>query len=351
MHKTHLGLPAERAQGGAGTREEPRNGYLEGPFAPVTQEVTAHDLQVTGKIPQELNGRFLRVGGNPNPVDPEDPRTYNWFIGSGMVFGVRLRDGKAEWYRNRFVRDDRISATLRLPRVPGPDQLSRREPYREKKGPRYVEANVTNTHVFAVNGRTYAFAEAGVLPMELSYELETVARSDFGGTLNGAWTGHPHRDPVTGELHGIAYFWQWDHASYQVLGTDGTITKRIDVPLTGPSTIHDMAFTEKHAVFLDGPVIFNEAAHAAGYGTARRIMLSRARERALVLTWSSTRRACGRDDGGVTRARPEDRAVRATPERPVPESVRGKAGPARTHGSHTRGGRPGSPHGPSRRTR
>jgi 8'-apo-carotenoid 13,14-cleaving dioxygenase len=182
-----------------------------------------------------------------------------------MVFGVRLRDGKAEWYRNRFVRDDRISATLHLPRVPGPDQLSRAEPYRERKGPRYVEANVTNTHVFAVNGRTYAFAEAGVLPMELSYELETVARTDFGGTLNGAWTGHPHRDPVTGELHGIAYFWQWDHATYQVLGTDGTITKRIDVPLTGPSTIHDMAFTEKYAVFLDGPVIFNEAAHVAGY--------------------------------------------------------------------------------------
>jgi carotenoid cleavage dioxygenase len=145
--------------------------------------------KVKGKIPDDLNGRFLRVGGNPNPVDPEDPRTYNWFIGSGMVFGVRLREGRAEWYRNRFVRDDRISATMRLPRVPGPDQLSRTEPYREKKGPRYVEANVTNTHVFAVNGRTYAFAEAGVLPMELSYELETVARSDFSGTLNGHGPG------------------------------------------------------------------------------------------------------------------------------------------------------------------
>ena len=265
MSKTHLSLPSE----GPGNEVEPdgtpRNGYLEGPFAPVAQEVTAYDLAVTGTIPPELNGRFLRVGGNPNPVDPEDPRTYNWFIGSGMVFGVRLREGTAEWYRNRFVRDDRISATMGLPRVPGPDQLARREPYRLKEGPRYVGVNVANTHVFAVNGRTYAFAEAGVLPMELSYELETVARTDFGGTLNGSWTGHPHRDPVTGELHGIAYYWQWDHASYQVLGTDGTISKRIDVPLTGPSTIHDMAFTGKYAVFLDGPVIFNEAAHAAGY--------------------------------------------------------------------------------------
>jgi len=35
-----------------------------------------------------------------------------------LVFGVRLRDGKAEWYRNRFVRDDRICSTMGLPRVP-----------------------------------------------------------------------------------------------------------------------------------------------------------------------------------------------------------------------------------------
>ena len=119
-----MGFPPSRTRAAPG-QEAPRNGYLEGPFAPVAQEVTAYDLQVTGKIPEELNGRFLRVGGNPSPVDPEDPRTYNWFIGSGMVFGVRLREGRAEWYRNRFVRDDRVSATMHLPRVPGPDQLSR----------------------------------------------------------------------------------------------------------------------------------------------------------------------------------------------------------------------------------
>lgn len=29
-----------------------------------------------------------------------DPGTYNWFTGDGMVHGVRIRDGRAEWYRN-----------------------------------------------------------------------------------------------------------------------------------------------------------------------------------------------------------------------------------------------------------
>jgi carotenoid cleavage dioxygenase-like enzyme len=30
-------------------------------------------------------------------------------------------------------------------------------------------------------------------------------------------------------------------------------------------TIRDMAFTQKYAVFLDGPIVFNETAHAAGH--------------------------------------------------------------------------------------
>ena len=256
---SHLGTSVES------TDEEPRNPYLEGAFAPVSQEVTLTGLEVTGSIPEELNGRFLRVGSNPNPFDPEDPVTYNWFTGTGMVFGVRLREGRAEWYRNRFVRDDIITASLGVPRLPGPDQLARREKYRQRKGPRYVDHNVSNTHVFAVAGRTYAFAEAGVLPIELTYELESVARSNFEGTLEGSWTGHPHRDPDTNELHGVAYYWQWDHASYQVLGTDGTIKKKIDVPVHGRPTIHDVGITEKYAVFLDGPLNFNDVHHDKGF--------------------------------------------------------------------------------------
>jgi hypothetical protein len=50
MTKTHLGLPAELAEDGSGSEQAPRNGYPEGPFAPVAQEVTAYELgQVNGR--------------------------------------------------------------------------------------------------------------------------------------------------------------------------------------------------------------------------------------------------------------------------------------------------------------
>ena len=70
------------------TTDAVSNPYLEGGFAPVSQEVTATDLPVTGRIPEELEGRYLRNG--PNPVEPVDPATYHWFTGTGMVHGVRL---------------------------------------------------------------------------------------------------------------------------------------------------------------------------------------------------------------------------------------------------------------------
>ena len=47
----------------------------------------------------------------PTPCRRPTPPTYHWFTGDGMVHGVRLRDGRAEWYRNRWVRGDEVVNT------------------------------------------------------------------------------------------------------------------------------------------------------------------------------------------------------------------------------------------------
>ena len=85
------------------------NRYLADNYAPVTDEVTAFDLPVIGELPADLDGRYLRNG--PNPIDAADPATHHWFVGDGMVHGIRLHDGKAEWYRNRYVGSTNVSAT------------------------------------------------------------------------------------------------------------------------------------------------------------------------------------------------------------------------------------------------
>lgn len=223
--------------------------YLSGNFAPVSEELTSFDLPVTGTIPKELEGRLLRIG--PNPVEPPDPARYHWFGGNGMVHGLRLRGGRAEWYRNRFVRDDEVTRVKGWPTTPGP---------RHGMG-----SGVANTNVIAHAGRTFAIVEAGGLPVELTPELETVAMTQFDGTLPGSFTAHPKRDPVTGELHAMVYYWEWDHVQYVVVGTDGRVRRTVNVPVPGKIMMHDCAITEKYMVIFDLPVTFDlEIAMASG---------------------------------------------------------------------------------------
>ena len=68
-------------------------------------------------------------------------------------------------------------------------------------------------------------------------------RSDFGGTLGGSFTAHPKRDPVTGELHAVVYYWEWDHVQYVVVGTDGRVRRTVNVPVPGGPMVHDCAIT------------------------------------------------------------------------------------------------------------
>ena len=149
------------------------NRFLAGPFAPTADEVTAFDLPVTGRVPAELTGRYLRNG--PNPLGLDDP-DYNWFLGPGMVHGVRLRDGRAEWYRNRWVRSRRLAAAM--------DETW-------PAGPVHQGADfAANMHVIRHAGRTLATAEAGPLPYELTDELDTRRPYDFGGTLRSGFAAH-----------------------------------------------------------------------------------------------------------------------------------------------------------------
>jgi carotenoid cleavage dioxygenase len=83
-------------------------------------EVTAFGLDVIGRIPAELNGRFLKMG--PNPVADPDPVSHHWFKGNGMAHGLRLREGKAEWFRSRFVVDRDVAVARGREPIGGPGQ-------------------------------------------------------------------------------------------------------------------------------------------------------------------------------------------------------------------------------------
>ncbi len=223
---------------------ETGNPYLEGLLAPVGAEVTATDLHVTGHIPEHLDGRYLRNG--PNPAEEVDPATYHWFSGDGMVHGVALRDGRARWYRNRWVRSLSVCAALG---EPPPGRLD----------PRAGMLSLgANTNVLTHAGRTLALVEGGVANYELTDELDTVGTCDFDGTLAGGYTAHPHRDPRTGELHAVSYsFARGRTVQYSVIDTRGRARRTVDIQVSGSPMMHDFSLTEKYVVIYDLPVTFD----------------------------------------------------------------------------------------------
>lgn len=214
--------------------------YLSGNFAPVIRETTATDLEVIGEVPAELTGRYLRNG--PNPLFEVNRDTHHWFLGDGMVHGVRLEQGHAGWYRNRWVRSEEIVKALG-----------------EQVGDRRL-GSANNTHVIGHAGRTWALVEAGSPPVELGYELDTVGVNDFFGTLtDGAFTAHPKIDPDTGDLHAVAYKWPdfADHVQYLHVGRDGRVKRRVNVPVPDMVMIHDTSLTANYVVIYDLPVTVN----------------------------------------------------------------------------------------------
>ncbi len=213
--------------------------HLSGNFAPVVEEVTAFDLPVQGEIPRELCGHLYRNGPNPRWGPSE-----HWFGGDGMIHGVAFEDGDARWYRNRWVRTRYMSEGEDGPVFMDDDGNLDRTAVR------------ANTNIVCHAGRLLALVENGY-PTELTRDLDTVGLHDFDGALTTAMTAHPKFCPTSGEMHFFGYGFAPPFLTYYVADKSGALVHSEEIPVPGPTMIHDFAITDRHALFLDLPVVFS----------------------------------------------------------------------------------------------
>ena len=216
---------------------DPSRPYWEqGNFAPVTTEETFTDLEVTGSIPPELSGLFVRNGSNP-----PSGTSLHWFLGDGMIHGVRLHDGRAQWYRNRYVQTPLALAgkdLLEFGGVPGREN---------------TQSNVALVHHA---GKLLSLGETG-WPFELSTDdLSTVGAWGYDGRLGDTMTAHPKIDPDTGRMHFFGYEFLRPALTYYAADPQGRIDVVSPVTVEVASMIHDFAITDRDAVFWVGPVVF-----------------------------------------------------------------------------------------------
>jgi 8'-apo-carotenoid 13,14-cleaving dioxygenase len=224
--------------------------FLDGVNAPVKDEVTDTNLQVTGAIPTELEGRYIRIG--PNPITPPNEASHHWFLGDGMVHGVSLKAGKALWYRNRYIRSNAVSDAMGEPRAPG-----ERNPF----------SDTVNTNVLGHAGETWALVEAGGFPVRIDAELNTIAHDNFGGTLKNSFSAHPHLDPLTGEMHAICYKGTDQNTIHHVVvDAAGKVRREEPIHVQDGPMIHDCIITKNFVIILDLPVTFSMKTLLSGHG-------------------------------------------------------------------------------------
>lgn len=226
---------------------------LTGNLFPVPDELDVASLRVTGSLPSGLRGQFVRNG--PNPMY-EPVGRYHLFDGDGMLHGVTIGDDGVS-YRNRWVRSQGLGAEASHGRAIYPGLGNVMEfPDRSLTGDAGPVKNPANTHIISHAGRWLALWEGG-LPTEVTPDLDTVGEYDFDGRLRGAMTAHPRLDPRTGEMYFFAYSLFAPYLRYFVVDAAGALVHSVALDLPAPVMMHDFVITDRHAVFLDSPIVFN----------------------------------------------------------------------------------------------
>ncbi|MEM8498981.1 MAG: carotenoid oxygenase family protein [Pseudomonadota bacterium] len=215
--------------------EETKPFYLKDNFAPTFEELNDTSLQVEGEIPSALNGRFLRNGPNPQTGWSD-----HWFLGNGMIHGVELADGGANWYRNRYVQTP-------LYADPNADAMG------ALMDPR---ASAANTHVIHHAGKILALEEAH-LPFEMSTELDTVGAYDFAGKLATPMTAHPKVCSLTGEMMFFAYGLFPPYLTYHRVSAGGELIQTEEISVPSGTMMHDFNITENHVIWMDLPALWD----------------------------------------------------------------------------------------------
>lgn len=234
-----------------------RSPYLQGNYAPIHTEITAHDLPVIGDLPADLDGMFIRTGSNPMF---EPTGRYHWFDGDGMLHGVHIAGGSAT-YRNRWIRTDGLAADERAGRslwtgiLEQPDLRNPRGPYKD----------TANTTLTFHGGKLLAHWWLGGASYVIDLPtLETVGVTDFGGGLSGGMSAHPKVDPVTGEMIYFDYAPAPPYLTYGVIGADGALKHEVAIDLPGPRLQHDIAITEHWSILFDMSMMWDPAYLAQG---------------------------------------------------------------------------------------
>jgi carotenoid cleavage dioxygenase-like enzyme len=237
--------------------------HLSGNYAPIGPEIDVGNLPVvTGRIPPDLHGAYMRNG--PNPLFK--PLWYSYPMdGDGMIHAVYFENGRAR-YRNRYVQTGSLLTERRAGRAiygsfthPVPIDPALIGP-EENPGPfkngAFISVLYHGGHLLALDEATTCY--------EMTMELDTIGEWKAGTDKPIKLGAHNRRHPRTGALFTIAYSYKDPTVLVHQIDSAGNSVNTFSVALAEPTMIHDFILTERYIVLLAGPAVFDLKAAQAG---------------------------------------------------------------------------------------
>ncbi|RDL42445.1 Uncharacterized protein BP5553_02424 [Venustampulla echinocandica] len=178
----------------------PDTPFFQGMNKPARFEADIFDLEVSGTIPEDINGTFYRIQPDHRfpPIFEEDIH----FNGDGIVSALRFEKGHVD-FRQRYVHTERFKHETAARKA----LFGRyRNIYTDNEAVKGVIRTASNTNVVFWRGMLLAMKEDGPPYAMDPVTLETIGRYDFDGQVNSpTFTAHPKFDPVTGEMVCFGY--------------------------------------------------------------------------------------------------------------------------------------------------
>lgn len=231
------------------------NPYFEAGFTANNQEIEVPNLEMSGTIPEWINGLLIRNG--PGLVRSEK-LVNHWFDGLSMLHRFEIRGGQVG-YRSRFLDCNAYRAVKETGRIAYAEfatdpckSLFQKVHTLFQGGPAITDS--AKVHIANWSGRAFALGEP-LMQAEFDKDtLERVGVFDYGQKeKTGVTTAHPHIDGP--RLYNLVQQFG-ARSSYRILSSDGgAVRKEASVGVGEPAYLHSFGMSRNYYIIAAGPLV------------------------------------------------------------------------------------------------